>query len=356
MPRPKPDAPGADPNGRAIARADALAAVGRHRDAVTLLRGALGEAPDEPRLLGKLAVCHLALGEAAFARGAAEAMIRVRPDDEWGHRILAVAAGLQGDQGQRLASAREARRLAPEEPDPLPVLIPALLDGGRRNLDEAEEASETLLRLAPDSEDSHRLAAEVAIRRKSWATAERHARRAVALHPDDTAALVVLADVQFRGGGRRQQLEALETLHRALQLDPQNAAVRRFLLALVDIRFRVPVGWYAAIGLIFPAVYLWAILELLYKGLFAPLRMRSLSPPLRETIRQRLRLCRLRSLLLAALFLAGTALAACLLTALVSPGAAARWTFWAWLLGALLAGGFAGLRLHRLERMRSPYL
>jgi tetratricopeptide (TPR) repeat protein len=350
-----PDATGASPAAAAgaIERAGALTAVGRDREAAELLRAALATSPGDADLLGKLAACHLALGEPEPARAAAEALVRARPEKEWGYRLLALAAEQRADWWPMLHWAREARRLAPEHPWPLMVLIRALLASGRRCRREAETAAADLLRMAPDAAESHRLAAEVAAARRAWREADGHARRAIALAPQAADPLATLAEIQFRVG---RKLEALETMHRALLLDPESVGVRRSLVAMIDDRFRVRLLYYALVGLALPAVYLLALAEILYKVLLRPLQTRLLSPPLREIVRRRLRLRRVQACWQVLLLLALLSAPVWLVLLALDPGRATHASTWTWAAGAGAVAVLAGYRLYRLERSRHPLL
>ena len=83
--------PPADSTTALLARIAVLADLGRWRDALPLLHEALALDPSNPAALGQLARARLGTDDHRGALEAADQLVAVRPDGDWGHRLRSIA-------------------------------------------------------------------------------------------------------------------------------------------------------------------------------------------------------------------------------------------------------------------------
>lgn len=182
-----------------LQRARQLVALDRDAQARELLARFLADDPENPQGLCLMAQACLGVGDKQAAIAAASAACRSAPDDEWAHRLLA------------LALARSNR------------------------YDEAWQVADRAIRLDPGSWRTHLVRAQVdAITDRITAGTESAARTAVRLAPHESECHRMLGNVLL-AQGRQAQAEA--ALREALRLDPQSAPARNDL-ARVHIRRR----------------------------------------------------------------------------------------------------------------------
>ncbi|MBF6080943.1 hypothetical protein IU485_06180 [Nocardia cyriacigeorgica] len=100
----------------ALARSVVEVAAGRRPLARDVLEQALNEAPDEARLLARLAEEHLESGDSARARQTADAACRADPVQADAWMVAALAAGAQARHEQAVRHAQRAIELLPADP------------------------------------------------------------------------------------------------------------------------------------------------------------------------------------------------------------------------------------------------
>lgn len=230
------------------ARAQALVARNRHRQAAQLLERALGEEPHDEELLDLLAQAQLEL-DPPRAVDTAGRLVAAAPDSHRGHLLASFALDRLGDQRGAVASARKAVELAPWLPVTHTQLAQALV-GRRRSYGEARRAAARALELAPDDAAVYVTAGNVELGRGRSRRARRLYRRALELDPMLSAAHVNVALTDNVHGNLGSAFGGLQSV---LALDPADEAARRVLdnvvyTALVHLLWvALVVSWAVAI-------------------------------------------------------------------------------------------------------------
>ncbi len=225
----------------ALQRADALADVGRDREALDLLRPLLVHHPDDAVLVLEIARLTMGLGTRADLReGITLARRAVALDPHDADALCVLALGLTGD----VRRWREARRLteqavALEPHDPAVWLAHAeVLQGTAGRDDAARAAAARAVELAPEDPAAALVLAKVAVEqhqpfsKASVADAQALLDRALALDPSSAEAHVLRANLDTGGTSAERQQAFLE----AARLDPTN----REALAGVDDELTFP--------------------------------------------------------------------------------------------------------------------
>lgn len=215
----------------ASARAQALLAMGRPGQALSLLGAALAQAPDSTPLLCLTARAQLALGEPGQALESAKAAIRTAPDDEWGYRLASIAASRQRQAAVADDFARQAVELAPQSWRPYFQLARVQADSEFPHL--AIKTAGKAIELAPTEADAHFVLGYAASRCGNTALAESAYRRALALNPNHSSAANNLAVLSMRSG---RMLPAARGLGAALRSDA-NLQVAQDNLTAVAYRY-----------------------------------------------------------------------------------------------------------------------
>jgi tetratricopeptide (TPR) repeat protein len=207
-----------------LAQARLLVGIKRWNDAQGALSEVLAD-PDagaEPWFL--LAQCQLGLTQPRAARTSAGRGLALAPDNEWGHRILALAELSSGDKRAARRSADRAVAIAPGRPEPMYVLVQVLLAQGRKR--QAERVAEGNLAANPSSRMARESAAAVALSRRNWPDAERHARAGLRIDPQ-SAGLMIQLGAALQAQNRRA--EAADVYAAAARADPTDQRGRRAL-------------------------------------------------------------------------------------------------------------------------------
>jgi tetratricopeptide (TPR) repeat protein len=110
---PPASAPSAEQVARHIARAEALAELGRRQQALDVLNELIVAGAEDVRIWRSLAQIHLELGDGEKALRAADWVVTFQPDDEWGHRLRSAALKLLQRPEEAVAAASEAVKLGP---------------------------------------------------------------------------------------------------------------------------------------------------------------------------------------------------------------------------------------------------
>ena len=147
--------PGLSPEqiGRHIARAEALAELGRRRQALDVLNELIVAGSQDVRVWRALAAVYLETGDGGKALRAADWVITFAPGDEWGHRLRASALRLLDRLDEAVAAAEEAVRLGPRVWQSRASLAAALEASGdlSQAAAEARRATELAAELGPES-------------------------------------------------------------------------------------------------------------------------------------------------------------------------------------------------------------
>ncbi|WP_426570704.1 tetratricopeptide repeat protein [Aquihabitans sp. McL0605] len=182
----------------AVSRASMLVAVGRCRDAVTLLRSVGDDTANSATACSVLAQAHLGLDEPKEALEAADAALEMAPLHIDALRFRARALSQLHRHSAALESARTAVRCYPHSALALITLANCELDGGRP-LD-AEATAAAAIEMQPADAGTHALAGRVALELGQLDEAAAHLHRALAIDPERADALNNLGIVELRRG------------------------------------------------------------------------------------------------------------------------------------------------------------
>lgn len=207
-----------------VARARTLIELRRYDDALAALTPALGDPTVEAEAWCLRTQALLGKGDVKEALAAARAAVEVSPEDEWPHRLHALALQYGGNHRAALRSAQEAARISPHQAETLHVL--AICLANRRKKADADETVNRLMEQHPHAPLAHQTAGAVAAARRDWAAAERHLRESLRREPNDPDASAALAEALTRQGRRQEAGEALLAAGRA---DPTNSSIRKSL-------------------------------------------------------------------------------------------------------------------------------
>lgn len=250
-----------------LAEADALIRVRRYQAAAERAREASVLVPLDPRPFCEWSRALYGEGRLSEAAQMADEAIRLAPESAVGFRLRGTALSTLARQSsaadrarlgrEAVASAREAVRLAPWDPNAHIGLAQALPLTGQ--LRQADDAAQQAIRLAPNSAATWVAASLVALGTKNWNAAITASRRALAIEPDNYAALNNLG-VALRAAGKRR--EGTELLARAARADPDAPTARRNLsraglnvARVVILILLIPIGFLAHVGFILYVVF-----------------------------------------------------------------------------------------------------
>lgn len=205
-----------------LARARALAEVGRWSDAQRMAKRLLVDTPDSVSALCLLARCELQLENPVEARRVIASALAHAPEYEWAHRLHALALSQLGRHDEAVCAATEAVRLAPQLSASHQVLGQVLVGSPTRGK-EAYPVARRAIELDPHDPDGYvllGLAADKHQRRDEESAAY---RKALELDPDHAAALNNLAAMDINRGrlGR-----AARQVTAGLQIDPHEEVLR----------------------------------------------------------------------------------------------------------------------------------
>jgi len=218
----------------AMARAHSLIAVGRHAEAIELLRSAMTSDPQSPDLACMLAAALLGIGKPAESLQAAQSAAALAPDSEWPFRVMAHAFLRLKKSKEALSAAEQAVRLAPTERLAIEVSAEAQLACGKTT--DAEVAASRLIALFPESASGFELRGRAALRRKRFGEAEASFRDALRLEPDDWTLNNNLGVALQR---QKKKKEAIEAFERAAKASPAAKLAQQNLFGATNNYVRV---------------------------------------------------------------------------------------------------------------------
>lgn len=220
------------------ARIGSLLALGRWSEARSLVEAQLATRPEDSDLHGWRAQCLIREGDYSGGLEAANRLVALAPDQEWGHRMCAFALERLGLHAEAARAAGEAVRLAPNRWQTYVRFAQAAAAVPSRS-QEALQAAHEAVRLAPDEPDAHGAVAIVAQSRNDYKTAKAAYERALALDPEHSAILNNLTMLQ----GTARFGRAIRGLAQSLRIDPHSKIARNNLDVLA-VTF--PLRLYAA--------------------------------------------------------------------------------------------------------------
>ena len=199
----------------------------RYDEALEAAHQALASDPTNAAAYALTCRALMGMGRYPEAAQAANAAVSQAPQWALAHRLFSIAlsktpAGeTQPALDQVVYAAWEAVRLAPNDPLNHSNYAEACATAG--HLQVADEAIKHAIKLRPSSSDTWAAASYVAIRARNWKAAERAARRALAIDPDDYTATNNLGVAMKRQG--RWNLGAV-AFHGAARIDPRRPIAR----------------------------------------------------------------------------------------------------------------------------------
>ena len=207
-----------------MAQAQSLITVGRHAEAIQLLRSAVSSDPQNADLLCWLGFAFLRAGHPAEALRAGQSAGALAPEYEWPYRIVADALISLRKPKQALAAAQEALRLDPMSAAVVQINAEAQLASGKPA--EADATGARLIELEPEYAGGFDIRGRAALKRKQFREAEAHFREALRLEPGSWAMNNNLGVALL---GQKKKKEAVEAFERAVKADPKANLARRNL-------------------------------------------------------------------------------------------------------------------------------
>jgi tetratricopeptide (TPR) repeat protein len=208
---------------RHIARAEALAELGRRQQALDVLNELIVSGAEDVRVWRALAAVYLEVGDGEKALRAADWVVTFAPGDEWGYRLRASALRLLDRPAEAVAAAEQAVELGPD------------VWQGRASLAAALEATGDLSKAAAEA----RRAAEMAAQLDPESAPE--ARQ----FEDAVTKAVDKVDEQEAPGGLIADLEAVL----ASRPGPDDESLAHVgNLVLRSMEFSAAAGWLVAFG------------------------------------------------------------------------------------------------------------
>ena len=181
-----------------------LGRLGRGDEALAQLQKAVSLRPGFWRNHQQLGIAHLNAGRHAAAAAAFRRIIELQPDLAWGHEMLGTVYHIQGDLPAAIESYKRALDLGPDAVA-WSNLGAALYTEGR--LDEAVRAFEQAIALEPLASANHRNLGDAWQRlgrpdaaRRSWSEAARLSRQALQVNPRSAETLGQLAACEAKLG------------------------------------------------------------------------------------------------------------------------------------------------------------
>ena len=179
------DEPGRAPT--QLDRAKALSDVGRHDEAVAILRRLAAAEPDDAAVLCELARAYLGKNDHEAALETARRAVSSDPENEFACRLASSALGDLGRHREAIAPARQAVTLAPGVWQTHACMAVALANVWPRS-PEARSAASHAVELAPSTAETHLVVGMVAAAAGDDRVAQRAYQSALAIDPQLGAA------------------------------------------------------------------------------------------------------------------------------------------------------------------------
>ena len=271
---------------------DSLVQVKKFDEAIARARQAASLQPEDPRAFCTWARALSGQDNYSEAAEKAQEAIRLDPNGAAGFRVKSLALMKQarhGPRGERatvgqlaVEASREVVRLAPRDPNGFVGLAQALPLIGA--FDEASATAQEAIRLAPNSPVVWVAAGLVALESKNWEACITASRRALALDPNNYAALNNLG-VALRASGKKRQ--GADALAQAVRVAPDLTTARKnlsssglYFARIVILIVLIPIGLIAHVGLSLYLIFAIASNVLIWKYPKVVLRLERWAAPI----------------------------------------------------------------------------
>jgi tetratricopeptide (TPR) repeat protein len=225
-------------------RVASLVDLGRYTEAMELLQPLLAEHPDDPNLHGLRAQVMVGLDDWVGALAAGNQVVALLPDDEWGHRICAMALRNLDRDEEAVVAARTAVRLAPLAWQTHQQYALAAA-GIPRLMQEARQAAARAVELGPLEPNTHFTYGVIAEALRQHDVARAAYERTLSLDPNHAPAQNQLTLM----GSQLRLSRAAHGFASALRMDPGNTAAQANIDVLA-FRFVRRVYWASLIALV----------------------------------------------------------------------------------------------------------
>ena len=230
----------------ALRRASVLCDLRRWDEAIGQVRAVLAMEPHNEDGMRLMARAHLGKDDASEALRWSLAAISQNPEDEWAHRMAALANQRLGRHEEARSMAREAVRLAPLTWQCHHVLAQVLASAGS-GLPQARAAADRAVELAPNEALAHLAVGQVAAADGRVEDAKVAFSRALALDPNHSAAHNELGRLNLKMSFARMEgfrsgtsglADAAGVFATAVRADPRAAVSRRNLDLVLGVAFQ----------------------------------------------------------------------------------------------------------------------
>lgn len=241
---------------------------GNYPRAVSQLQDILTNSPENARAHAFLSMCLLHMGRPFAAMHEADRALQADPELPLAHVARGQISVLMDDPTGAEDHIREALRLNPENTDALSVRCNIALS--ERDVPALRQAAEVLLQKEPDMPAAHIYLSRAASLSLDGTTAERHAREALSLAPDDADAHTMIG---WAFWAQRAYPKARQAGLSALAIQP-NSESAQSLLAAVEMQEKPMTGWLHRIGMVVNRMSLKKAARYLLPALFGYLVLR----------------------------------------------------------------------------------
>ena len=210
-----------------VARSDRLLEIGRAAEALDLLQSD-PRTPTDAGALVTVAHCYHRLDRDREAIEAAEAALAIDPDHVGGLLLLALARLSSGLPSEAVAPATRAVQVAPWFRGSHSVMARVMAELGR--FPQATFHAHKTMELDPDGPSGWIALCRVQLAQQRWEDAAMSARQALGRDPENDEARVLLSLAQVNGPAADGRAQAMDTLVDTLRDNPDQDAVRQFLI------------------------------------------------------------------------------------------------------------------------------
>jgi choline-sulfatase len=202
-------------------RALYLSRVGRSAEALKAYDEALAECrdcPDRLKLLQSQAAAMLEAGRTAEALKQARDLVQVYPHEPWLHMLLGDALQAGGDIAGARAAFEEETHILPH--DSVPLCRLANLEQAQKNYPAAEKAARAALQLRPDDTDAMVILSGLLTETHHDAEADQWLVKALAADPEHPGANYRKAENLYRAGRKEEAVRYYQTALQSVPFDP----------------------------------------------------------------------------------------------------------------------------------------
>jgi tetratricopeptide (TPR) repeat protein len=214
--------------GKAVDKAEALIALGRHEQAIPLLAKALAESPDDDTLHCRLADAYYSLDQYEKSQEHAQRALHLNPGSDHAHfRLAWIHLHINHFDGA-LKHARAAIKIDPDDAYNLYTLAWCEYHSGHYK--QALTAAERALELNPDTADLNALIGDLSFNMNKPKQAVKHYREALRHDPEDAH---IHCNLGRALATQHKIHEASDHLLIAVKIEPHNEAYREHLFNIV---------------------------------------------------------------------------------------------------------------------------